>query len=115
MTKKAVQSYFIYSIKLKIGIEEALKECAPDGIDCFFENVGGSASTEVIKRMNKNGRIAICGAISVYNDEKPTLVPSFIQYMIYSVSFIVNYGTCTLKIIANLAINFIDMKHLFPL
>ena len=68
-----------------MSTEEALNEGAPDGIDCFFENVGGSASTEVIKKMNKNGRIAICGAISVYNDEKPTMVPSFIQFMIYNV------------------------------
>ena len=69
----------------QISTEAALAEGAPDGIDCFFENVGGSASTEVIKKMNKNGRIAICGAISVYNDEKPTMVPSFIQFMIYNV------------------------------
>merc|ERR1712076_62563 len=32
-------------------------EISPDGIDCFFENVGGPASTDVIKKMNKNGRI----------------------------------------------------------
>ena len=35
--------------------------------------------------MNKEGRICLSGAISVYNDEKPTMVPSFIQYMIYNV------------------------------
>jgi len=74
---------YVFNYK-KMSTEEALNEGAPDGIDCFFENVGGSASTEVIKKMNKNGRIAICGAISVYKDEKPTMVPSFIQFMIYN-------------------------------
>ena len=62
-----------------------MAESATDGIDCFFENVGGPSSTEIIKKMNKNGRIAVCGAISIYNDQKPTMVPSFIQYMIYNV------------------------------
>ena len=71
--------------RLQINTEDALKEAAPNGIDCFFENVGGPASSAVIQKMNKNGRIAVCGAISVYNDEKPTMVPSFIQYMIYNV------------------------------
>ena len=64
-----------------------MKEGAPNGIDCFYENVGGPASSAIIKHMNKNGRIALCGAISVYNDEKPTMVPSFIQDMIYAVGF----------------------------
>ena len=68
-----------------MSTEDALKEAATNGIDCFFENVGGPASTDVVKKMNLNGRIALCGAISVYNDEKSTMVPSFIQYMIYSV------------------------------
>ena len=72
-----------------MSTEDALKVAATNGIDCFFENVGGSASTDVIKKMNLNGRIAICGAISVYNDEYPTMVPSFIQYMIYNVCSLV--------------------------
>ena len=71
-----------------MSIEQALAESATDGIDCFFENVGGPSSTEIIKKMNKNGRIAVCGAISIYNDQKPTMVPSFIQYMIYNVSLL---------------------------
>ena len=65
--------------------EDALEIAAPNGIDCFYENVGGPASSAVISKMNLNGRIALCGAISVYNDEKPTMVPSFVQYMVFKV------------------------------
>merc|ERR1712018_441604 len=58
---------YVFNYK-KISTAEALKEGAPNGIDCFYENVGGPASSAVIQKMNKNGRIAVCGAISVYND-----------------------------------------------
>ncbi|KAL7643318.1 UNVERIFIED_CONTAM: hypothetical protein RMT77_006610 [Armadillidium vulgare] len=51
------------------NISEKIKECAPRGIDCYFENVGGKFSTEVIPHMASNGRIAICGVISRYSDD----------------------------------------------
>ncbi|XP_067014138.2 prostaglandin reductase 1 isoform X2 [Anabrus simplex] len=50
-------------------IQEALKEAAPQGIDCYFDNVGGSMSSTVINHMNLFGRISVCGAISAYNDD----------------------------------------------
>ncbi|GLH11488.1 Prostaglandin reductase 1 [Gryllus bimaculatus] len=54
-------------------IESALKEAAPEGIDCYFDNVGGEISSKVINHMNTHGRIAVCGSISSYNmdNEKP--------------------------------------------
>ncbi len=45
----------------------ALKDAAPDGIDCYFENVGGWILDTVLLRMNAFGRIAVCGFISGYN------------------------------------------------
>lgn len=54
----------------KTPLEDALKEHAPKGIDCFFDNVGGNDTTTVLKQMNKCGRAAICGAISQYNREE---------------------------------------------
>jgi len=51
----------------KVKIEEALKDGAPKGVDCFFDNVGGTDGAVIINHMNKFGRIAICGAISTYN------------------------------------------------
>lgn len=48
-----------------------LKEASPNGIDTFFDNVGGEISSMVFSRMNDYGRIAISGAISSYNSEIP--------------------------------------------
>lgn len=50
-------------------LEKALKDHAPEGVDCFFDNVGGEETTTVLKHMNKCGRTAICGSISQYNKE----------------------------------------------
>ena len=52
-------------------MEEALKVAAPEGYDCYFDNVGGEFSNIAITQMKKFGRIAICGAISVYNRTGP--------------------------------------------
>ncbi len=49
------------------ALSKALKEAAPNGIDCYFENVGGWIMDTVLLRMNAFGRIAICGMIAGYN------------------------------------------------
>jgi NADPH-dependent curcumin reductase len=49
---------------------EDLKAATPDGIDGYFENVGGDVLNAVMARMNAFGRIAVCGMISGY-DGKP--------------------------------------------
>ena len=54
-------------------MEESLKIAAPEGGDCFFDNVGGQDSTIVMNHMNTRGRIACCGAISTYNSTEPML------------------------------------------
>lgn len=50
---------------------EKLKEATPNGVDCYFDNVGGEISSTVISRMNLFGRVSICGSISAYNDKEP--------------------------------------------
>jgi NADPH-dependent curcumin reductase CurA len=54
---------------------DLLTEYCPNGIDCFFENVGGKLSDAIFSRMNPFGRIAICGQISQYNSMAPELAP----------------------------------------
>lgn len=54
----------------------ALKEAAPHGVDCFFDNSGGSLSSIIIRQMNLNGRVAVCGAVSEYNATSNVTIPS---------------------------------------
>jgi NADPH-dependent curcumin reductase CurA len=52
------------------SLSKALKDACPDGIDGYFENVGGMVLDAVLLRMNAFGRIALCGMIAGY-DGKP--------------------------------------------
>jgi NADPH:quinone reductase len=49
----------------------ALKDACPDGVDVYFDNVGGDVSGAVQRRLNVGARIVICGQISQYNLERP--------------------------------------------
>jgi hypothetical protein len=58
-------------IDYKAGnLEEALEQACPDGIDIYFESVGGALSEAVAKQLNPGARVPICGYISSYNAEK---------------------------------------------
>ncbi len=49
-----------------------LKAACPDGIDVYFDNVGGPILETVLFQMNMRGRIVCCGAVSQYDTERPT-------------------------------------------
>lgn len=49
------------------SLETALREACPNGIDCYFENVGGLVLDAVLPVMNAFGRIAMCGMIAGYD------------------------------------------------
>lgn len=48
-------------------VREQLPELVPDGIDVYFDNVGGDHLQAALDSMNRHGRVAMCGAISGYN------------------------------------------------
>jgi NADPH-dependent curcumin reductase CurA len=48
-------------------VREGLKQHCPDGVDIYFDNVGGEILDTVLTRINRKARIVICGAISQYN------------------------------------------------
>ena len=54
---------------------EALAELAPDGIDIYFDNVGGDHLEAAIGALRTRGRVVACGSISRYNDAEPTPGP----------------------------------------
>ena len=59
------------------NLRQKLKETCLDGIDIYFENVGGSITEAVLTRMNINGRISLCGLISGYNAESVVPGPAW--------------------------------------
>jgi NADPH-dependent curcumin reductase CurA len=63
-------------IDYKTGnVREGLKTHCPDGVDVYFDNVGGEILDHVLARINRKARIIICGAISQYNNTAPVQGP----------------------------------------
>ena len=52
-------------------VRERLREAAPDGIDVYFDNVGGEQLEAAVAAMRRHGRVAMCGSISTYNATRP--------------------------------------------
>lgn len=50
-------------------VEDSLKAAAPNGIDVYYDNVGGDISALIMSQMNDFGRVALCGSISTYNSK----------------------------------------------
>jgi NADPH-dependent curcumin reductase CurA len=72
---------------------KAVKAACPDGIDVYFDNVGGPLSDAVIMQMNERGRISICGQIDQYNatdiPQGPRLLFQFIVKRLRAEGFLV--------------------------
>ena len=74
---------FDIAFDYKVGpVVEQLKVEAPDGIDVYFDNVGGETLEAALEVLRVHGRIIACGGISGYNAEKPRPGPSNLFNMI---------------------------------
>jgi hypothetical protein len=74
---------FDRAFNYKVGpVLEQLNRAAPDGIDVYFDNVGGETLEAALSALRVHGRIIACGAISSYNEEKPQPGPSNLFNMI---------------------------------
>jgi NADPH-dependent curcumin reductase CurA len=58
------------------NIESALKQAAPEGIDVYFDGVGGETLDAVLAQINRHARLVICGAVSQYSDMHNQVGPS---------------------------------------
>lgn len=90
--------------KQELGFDEALNykdpkfdqkliEATPQGVDVYFDNVGGLITDAIVKRINRHARIVICGQISMYNHEKdigPRLFPQLLVKSALAKGFIVD-------------------------
>jgi NADPH-dependent curcumin reductase CurA len=57
-------------------VRKGLKEHCPNGVDIYFDNVGGEILDMVLAKINRKARIIICGAISQYNNTTPVKGPA---------------------------------------
>ena len=69
-------------------LESAIAQACPDGIDVYFDNVGGSILDAVLTKINLHARIPLCGLISTYNATEPVPGP-------YNYSQILNFPAPT--------------------
>ncbi|KAF9115729.1 hypothetical protein BGX27_006676 [Mortierella sp. AM989] len=75
---KEVGFDFAFNYK-KQTAHDALKSLAPNGIDIYFENVGGETLEAALDHMNNYGRIIACGMISQYNSTEPYGIRNLMQ------------------------------------
>ena len=66
----------------KEDLREALKRTCPNGIDIYFENVGGKTLEAVLDNINLHARIPLCGMISLYNQATPEPAPRNLSRLI---------------------------------
>lgn len=59
----------------KEDFAKSLENAVQDGVDVYFDNVGGEISDEVFKHLNRHARIPVCGAISSYNHPEKDIGP----------------------------------------
>lgn len=67
---KELGFHHAFNYKTNPDLSSSLKVVAPNGIDCFLDNVGGEVCTAVLSNIKEMGRVAICGSISTYGEER---------------------------------------------
>ncbi|MFY9573481.1 MAG: NADP-dependent oxidoreductase [Blastocatellia bacterium] len=78
-----------------------LSNLCPNGVDVYFDNVGGAITDAVFRVLNPKARISICGQISQYNLEKPEMGPRLVL-----ITLLVKQATATGFIVSQFAERF---------
>ncbi|KAJ8547109.1 hypothetical protein K7X08_010695 [Anisodus acutangulus] len=68
-----------FNYKEETDLKSALKRCFPQGIDVYFDNVGGKMLEAAVANMNLFGRVAICGVISEYTNASTRAAPEMLD------------------------------------
>ena len=88
---------FAINYRTVSDLKKELNEVCPDGVDIYFDNVGGDISDAVLSLINNNARIVLCGQISLYNEKHipmgPRIQPQLLTHSAMMKGFIVrNYA-----------------------
>ncbi|MHB8580835.1 MAG: NADP-dependent oxidoreductase [Ignavibacteriaceae bacterium] len=80
-----------------LNLKQALMGACPEGVDIYFDNVGGEISDAVLSLINNNARIPLCGQISLYNETQipigPRIQPQLLTHSALMKGFIVSNYT----------------------
>ena len=68
--------------KTSVDFDSELSKACPNGIDVYYDNVGGKQLEAALNLMNQSGRIVVCGTISNYNDTEPKPGPSNLRQVL---------------------------------
>jgi NADPH:quinone reductase len=71
-----------FNYKTEPDYDAKLRELAPNGIDVYFDNVGGPITDAAVYRLNQRARVAVCGQISQYNSEQPEMGPRWLGQLV---------------------------------
>ncbi|WP_020681363.1 NADP-dependent oxidoreductase [Marinobacterium rhizophilum] len=72
----------VVNYKTSDDLQQDIATACPEGIDVYFENVGGAHLETVLNLMNVNGRIAVCGMIDQYNATTPQPGPANLSQIV---------------------------------
>ncbi|KRX25747.1 Prostaglandin reductase 1 [Trichinella nelsoni] len=89
--KTFINAKFVYNYKT-VDVGKLLDEIVPDGVDIFFDSVGGEFANKVMVRMKKGGRMCLCGTISDYNETKSKIFTTTVQSRITDSCVRADYG-----------------------
>ena len=64
------------------NVAKAIRAACPNGVDVFFDNVGGDILEAGIANLALRGRVVLCGAIATYNDDEPRPGPRNLSLLI---------------------------------
>jgi NADPH:quinone reductase len=71
-----------FNYKTSTDYDASFKELCPEGIDVYFDNVGGPITDAVFPNLNLKGRVAVCGQIAQYNATEPPVGPRLLFHCI---------------------------------
>lgn len=84
----------VVNYKTNTNMKSTIAKLCPNGVDVYFDNVGGSISDAVIENLNFHSRIALCGQISLYNSTEipmgPRIQPMLLTRSVLMQGFIIN-------------------------
>jgi NADPH:quinone reductase len=71
-----------FNYKTTSDYSAKVNELCPEGVDIYFDNVGGTITDAVFSTLNRGARVVVCGQIAQYNAEKPEIGPRLLWHLI---------------------------------